>query len=112
MKKDLIFAPILVLIGALLGMLDWVGMPAHIAVSVLGIFVLAVYTSLTKKEWEIPALEILMRLFYGVALITGIVLMNVEGIAALAIAHKVSAVLFVVLDVVLFVIKLATKKRK
>ncbi|MBR5187181.1 MAG: hypothetical protein IKW18_01810 [Clostridia bacterium] len=112
MKKDLIFAPILVLIGALLGMLDWVGMPAHIAVSVLGIFVLAVYTSLTKKEWKIPALEILMRLFYGVALITGIVLMNVEGIAALAIAHKVSAVLFVVLDVVLFVIKLATKKRK
>ena len=112
MKKDLIFAPILVLIGALLGMLDWVGMPAHIAVSVLGIFVLSVYTSLTKKEWKIPALEILMRLFYGVALITGIVLMNVEGIAALAIAHKVSAVLFVVLDVVLFVIKLATKKRK
>lgn len=112
MKKDLIFAPILVLIGALLGMLDWVGMPAHIAVSVLGIFVLAVYTSLTKKEWKIPALEILMRLFYGVALITGIVLMNVEGIAALAIAHKVSAVLFVVLDIVLFVIKLATKKRK
>ena len=112
MKKDLIFAPVLVLVGALLGMLDWVGMPAHIAVSVLGIFVLAVYTSLTKKEWKIPALEILMRVFYGLALITGIVLMNVTGVVALAIVHKVFAVLFVALLVVLFVIKLATNKRK
>ena len=112
MKKDLIFAPVLVLVGALLGMLDWVGMPAHIAVSVLGIFVLAVYTSLTKKEWKIPALEILMRVFYGLALITGIVLMNVTGVIALAIVHKVFAVLFVALLVVLFVIKLATNKRK
>ena len=112
MKKDLIFAPILVLVGALLGMLDWIGMPAHIAVSVLGIFVLAVYTSLTKKEWKIPALEILMRVFYGLALITGIVLMNVTGVVALAIVHKIFAVLFVALLVVLFVIKLATNKRK
>ena len=112
MKKDLIFAPVLVLVGALLGMLDWIGMPAHIAVSVLGIFVLAVYTSLTKKEWKIPALEILMRLFYGLALITGIVLMNVTGVVALAIVHKIFAVLFVALLVVLFVIKLATNKRK
>ena len=112
MKKDLIFAPVLVLVGALLGMLDWIGMPAHIAVSVLGIFVLAVYTSLTKKEWKIPALEILMRVFYGLALITGIVLMNVTGVVALAIVHKVFAVLFVALLVVLFVIKLATNKRK
>ena len=112
MKKDLIFAPVLVLVGALLGMLDWIGMPAHIAVSVLGIFVLAVYTSLTKKEWKIPALEILMRLFYGLALISGIVLMNVTGVVALAIVHKIFAVLFVALLVVLFVIKLATNKRK
>ena len=112
MKKDLIFAPVLVLVGALLGMLDWIGMPAHIAVSVLGIFVLAVYTSLTKKEWKILALEILMRLFYGLALITGIVLMNVTGVVALAIVHKIFAVLFVALLVVLFVIKLATNKRK
>ena len=112
MKKDLIFAPILVIVGALLGMLDWIGMPAHIAISVLGVFILAVYTSLTKKEWKIPALEILMRLFYGVALITGIVLMNVTGVVALAIVHKVGAVLFVALLVVLFAIKLVTNKRK
>ena len=96
MKKDLIFAPILLLAGVLLFLLDMTGMPAHIAVSVFGIVVLAVYTAVTKKEWKIPALEILMRAFYGIALITGVVMMNVKGIAAVAVAHKASAALFVV----------------
>jgi hypothetical protein len=36
--------------------------------------------------------------------------MNVHGIAALAIAHKASAALFVLLLTVLFVLKLCTKK--
>jgi hypothetical protein len=76
----------------------------------VGILVLAVYTAATKKEWKIPVLEILMRACYGIALITGIVIMNVHGIAALAIIHKVSAALFVVLLAVLFVLKLRGKK--
>ena len=78
--------------------------------TVAGILVLAVYTSLTKKEWKIPALEILMRACYGIALVIGIVIMNVHGIAALAIVHKASAALFVILLAVLFVLKLRTKK--
>ena len=110
MKKDLIFAPIMLLVGVALFLLDFTGMPVHIAVSVVGILVLAVYTAATKKEWKIPALEIIMRAFYGIALITGIVVMNVKGIAALAIVHKVSAALFVALLVVLFIIKLFVKK--
>ena len=76
MKKDLIFAPILLVIGALLCLLRVTGMTGHIAISVIGIVALAVYTVLTKKEWKIPALEIIMRAFYGIALITGIVIMN------------------------------------
>ena len=105
MKKDLIFAPILVLLGAALCLLKFTGITAHIAISVVGILVLAVYTVLTKKEWKIPALEILMRACYGIALITGIVIMNVSGIAALAIVHKLCAALFVLLVVVLFIHK-------
>ena len=112
MKKDLIFAPIMILVGLALALLDLTGMAAHIAVSVIGVLVLAVYTSATKKEWKIPALEVLMRVFYGIALITGIVLMNVEGIAALAIAHKISAALFGALLLVLFATKLIAKKGK
>ena len=81
MKKDLIFAPIMLLIGVLLFLLRATGMTAHIVISVIGVLALIAYTVLTKKEWKIPALEILMRAFYGVALITGIVIMNVHGIA-------------------------------
>lgn len=110
MKKDLIFAPVMLLIGIVLFLLKATGMTAHIAVSVVGTLVLAAYTVLTQKDWKIPALEILMRAFYGIALITGIVIMNVHDVAVLAVAHKASAALLVVLLAVLFVIKLRTKK--
>ena len=111
MKKDLIFAPILLLVGAALFLLRFTGMPAHIAISGVGVLILAVYTALTKKEWKIPALEIIMRAFYGIALITGIVIMNVHGIVALAVIHKVSAVLFLALIVVLLVTKAVSNKK-
>ena len=111
MKKDLIFAPIMLLIGVLLFLLRATGMTAHIVISVIGVLALIAYTVLTKKEWKIPALEILMRAFYGVALITGIVIMNVHGIVALAVIHKVSAVLFMALIIVLLTHKLVTTKK-
>ena len=111
MKKDLIFTPIMLLVGALLFLYDFIGEPAHIAISVAGVLVLAAYTAATKKEWKIPALEIVMRAFYGIALISGIVIMNVEGIVALEIAHKACAVLFLVLLIVLLVHKAATSKK-
>ena len=112
MKKDLIFAPIMLAIGVLLFLLRATGMTAHIAISLLGVVTLVVYTIATKKEWKIPALEVLMRVFYGIALITGIVMMKVHGIAALGIVHKAGAALFAILLVVLFVHKLASKKAK
>ena len=111
MKKDLIFTPAMLIIGALLFLLRTTGMTAHIAISVIGILVLIAYTVLTKKEWKIPALEIIMRAFYGVALITGVVIMNVHGIAALAVIHKVSAVLFMALIIVLFTHKAIANKK-
>ena len=111
MKKDLIFAPIMLLIGVLLFLLRATGMTAHIVISVIGVLALIAYTVLTKKEWKIPAIEILMRAFYGVALITGIVIMNVHGIVALALIHKVSAVLFLAMLVVLLVSKVASNKK-
>ena len=110
MKKDLIFTPAMLLAGILLFLLRATGMTAHIVISVIGVLALIAYTVLTKKDWKVPVLEVLMRVFYGVALITGIVIMNVHGIAALAIIHKASAALFVVLLAVLFVMKLCRKK--
>lgn len=111
MKKDLFFAPALLVIGALLFMLRATGMTAHIAISVVGVLVLVAYAVMTKKEWKLPALEVIMRVFYGIALITGIVIMNVHGIAALAIVHKLGAALFMVLLIVLLVHKVATNKK-
>ena len=110
MKKDFIFAPVMLLIGILLFLLKTTGMTVHIAVSVIGVLVLIAYTVLTKKDWKIPPLEIVMRAFYGIALITGVVVMNVYGIAALAVVHKISGVLFVVVLAFLFVHKLIKSK--
>ena len=97
MKKKLLFLIPMIIVAALLFMLRATGMTAHIAVSVVGLVLLIVYTVATKKQWKCPALEIITRMFYAVALITGVVLMNVHGIAAVSVIHKISAVLFVIL---------------
>ena len=97
MKKKVLFLIPMIIIAVLLFMLRATGMKVHIAVSVIGLVLLVAYTFATKKEWKCPALEILQRVCYGIALITGVVLMNVHGIAAISIIHKVSAVLFAVL---------------
>lgn len=110
MKKDLIFAPIMIVIGVLLGLLKLTGMTAHIVISVVGVVVLVVYTVTTKKAWKIPALEIIMRAFYGVALITGVIL-KIKYIAVLGILHKIFAILFLVALIILFVHKLIKNKK-
>ena len=110
MKKDLIFTPILLLAAIALFLLRATGMTAHIVISVLGMAVLIAYTITTKKEWKSPALEVLMRVFYGIALISGVVLMNVHKIAAISILHKAGAALFAVLLVVTLVQKVFFRK--
>ena len=97
MKKNVLFLIPMVIVAALLFMLSATGMKAHIAVSVIGLAILIAYTLTTKKEWKCPVIEILMRVFYAVALITGVVIMNVHGIAAISIVHKISAALFAIL---------------
>ena len=97
MKKNILFLIPLAVVAVLLFMLRATGMTAHIAVSVIGLLILVAYAVATKKEWKCPALEVLQRVFYAIALITGVVLMNVHGVAAVSIVHKISAVLFAVL---------------
>ena len=100
MKKNLLFIIPMVVVAALLFLLRATGLKAHIAVSVVGLVILIAYTLATKNEWRNPVLEILQRVCYGIALITGVVLMNLHGIAVASIIHKISAVLFVILLVV------------
>ena len=97
MKKNVLFLIPMIIVATLLFLLRATGMAVHIAVGVIGLALLIAYTIATKKEWKIPALEITMRVFYAVALITGVVLMKEHGILAIAVVHKVSAALFAVL---------------
>lgn len=110
MKKELIFSPILLVIGMLLCLLKVTGMTIHIVISIIGVIFLIIYTVLTKKDWKILALEIIMRLSYGVALISGIVI-KVKYIAILGIFHKIFAILFVLMFIVLFIHKLIMSKK-
>ena len=105
MMKDLLFAVPLVLIGVLLFLLGVTGMTAHIILSVAGIVILVVYAIMTKKEWKLPIVEIIMRVAYALALVSGIVIYKVEYITALAITHKILAGAFVALLVFLVIHK-------
>ncbi len=109
MKNNLLFVIPMILVAVLLFMLRATGMKVHIAVSVVGLLILASYTIATKKEWRNPVLEILQRGFYAIALITGVVLMNVHGVAVVSIVHKISAVLFAILLVVCEIQKVVKK---
>ena len=95
----------MIVVSLLLFLLRMTGLTAHIIVSVLGLAIMIPITLKTKSEWTKPALEIIMRAMYLVAIITGGVLMKVHGLAALAIVHKIGAVLFAVLLLTLYIPK-------
>ena len=50
MKKDFIFAPILLVVGILLCLLKATGMTVHIIVSVVGLVALVLYTVATDTD--------------------------------------------------------------
>ena len=97
MKKNLMFVIPMVIVSILLFMLRATGMAVHIAVSAIGLVILVAYALATKKSWKCPTLEIFQRVCYAIALISGIALKGGCSFIAMPIAHKISAVLFVVL---------------
>ena len=105
MNKNRIFLAAMLAVALLLFLLRMTGMTAHILLSVLGLAVMIPFTLKTRKEWKIPALEVLMRVMYLVAIVTGGALMKIHGAAALGMVHKIGAALFVVLLLVLYIPK-------
>ena len=105
MNKNRFFLISMIVVSILLSMLRVTGLTAHIAVSVVGLAIMIPITLATRKEWKIPALEVIMRVMYLVAIITGGALMKVRGVPALGIVHKIGAVLFVILLLVLYIPK-------
>lgn len=106
MNKNRFFLISMIAVSALLFLLRMTGLTVHIAVSVLGLAIMIPITVMTRKEWKIPALEVIMRVMYLVAIVTGGVLMKVHGVAALGIVHKIAAAAFVILLMVLYIPKM------
>lgn len=71
----------------------------------IGLAVMIPFTRKTESDWKIPALEIIMRAMYLVAIVSGGMLMKLHGIAALGSVHKISAVAFLALLLVLYIPK-------
>ena len=105
MTKNRTFLLSMAVVSVLLFMLRMTGLTAHIIVSVAGLAIMIPLTLATRKEWKIPALEVIMRVMYFVAIVTGGILMKVHGVAALGMVHKISAALFAVLLLVLYIPK-------
>ena len=107
--KNKVFFFLMLAVSILLFLLRVTGMTAHIALSVVGIIALVAFAIMNKKEWTKPALEILLRVLFAVAVITGIVILKGAGAPAVAIVHKASAAVFAGMLLVLYLPKLCKK---
>ena len=105
MNKNHVFLISMLLVSVLLFLLRLTGLIPHIIVSVIGLVIMIPLTIKTKSDWKIPALEIIMRAMYFVAIVSGGMLMKLHGIAALGIVHKISAAIFLLLLLVLYITK-------
>ena len=108
MKKNLIFLISMIIVSVLLFLLRYTGLVPHIVVSVIGLVLMISLTVKNTKSWKIPALEVIMRFAYLVAIVTGGLIMKIQ-IPALSIAHRIGAVIFVILLLILYIPKVIKK---
>ena len=109
MKKNLIFLISMVIVSVLLFLLRYTGLVPHIIVSVIGLILMISLTVKNTKSWKIPALEVIMRFAYLIAIVTGGLIMKIHNVPMLSIAHRISAVIFVLLLLVLYIPKVIKK---
>lgn len=105
MTKNRFFLISMIAVSVALFLLRVTGLTAHIIVSVIGLAIMIPLTIKTTSTWKIPALEILMRVLYFLTIVSGGILMKVHSVAALGIGHKITAALFVILLLVLYIPK-------
>ena len=109
MKKNLFFLISMVIVSVLLFLLRYTGLVPHIVISVIGLVLMILLTVKNTKSWKIPALEVIMRIAYFVAIVTGGLIMKIHNVPMLSIAHKIGAVIFVLLLLVLYIPKVIKK---
>ena len=79
MKKNLILLISMVIVSVLLFLLRYTGLVPHIVVSVIGLVLMISLTVKNTKSWKIPALEVIMRIAYFVAIVTGGLIMKIQN---------------------------------
>ena len=109
--KNKIFLVVMLVISALLFLLRMTGMTVHIVLSLIGVAALVADVVFSRKDWKSPALAIILRVLYAVALFSGVVL-KVIYLPLVSIAHKVSAAAFAVLLLVMYIPAFFKKEQK
>ena len=88
MKKNLFFFISMIIVSVLLFLLRYTGLVPHIVVSVIGLVLMISLTVKNTKSWKIPALEVIMRIAYFVAIVTGGLIMKIQNVPMLSVAPQ------------------------
>lgn len=105
----------MLVMSGLLFALRFTGMGIHIGLGIGVCVITIIYTLLIRnklKEYSKKsiAVEVAMRVFLAIALITGFLLKPLGAFAVTSIIHKLSAVVFVILFLVINIKKMFNKK--
>ena len=104
----ILYAIFMIAISILLFALKLTGMKIHIALGVAACIITIVYTILTRKKVKENfniVLEIAMRVFLAIALVSGFLLKPFRTIFVISIIHKLSAIVFVIVLLIINVKK-------
>ena len=114
--KTIIYTILMLIISILLFLLKVTGMNIHIILGILGLVTMISYTLLIKKEFKEyskkrKVIEILKRVSFAIALISGFVLKMIGRNVILSNAHKIAALIFVILLLGISIKKIISKKQ-
>lgn len=108
--KNKLFLPLMLLVSIALFLFRLTGLPAHVAVSVIGAVIMIAFAVMMRGESKKPVLDIIVRVLFALAFVSGVLVMRIHGVLALAIAHKVFAALFVVMLLVVYIPRMLRKQ--
>lgn len=115
MIGTILYTIIMLIISVLLFALKFTGMKIHIVLGILACIITIVYTLLIRKEIKEYSkksivIEVAMRVFLAIALITGFLLKPFGTIVFISIIHKASAVVFAILLLLVNIKKIFIKQ--
>ena len=116
MLKTILYTISMIIISVLLFLLKITGMKMHIVLGILALVITIAYTLSIKKEFKEFSkknivMEILMRICLAIALITGFLLKPFGTFLIVSIIHKLAAIIFTVILLVINIKKIFVDKK-